>query len=132
MENKKQITLWDLISDVNYEKVGLLNESTLPVYDTFMVNKSLSQTIDTLYYAQELNQYSRISKEAHYKYLLCALPKKKRWSKWIKKNKIPEIDLIIEYYGCSVPKAKEILKMISKDDIEYIISYLDKGGKAKK
>lgn len=125
--------VFDFIYDVNYSKKGdLLVEGTRNLYVPFIINRSLSNTIDTLFFAQELNQFYKISKEEHYKYLLCALPKKKRFAKWFKEEKNEKLEIIMEYYGCSVPKAKELLKLLKPEDLDYITRYLDKGGSLKK
>lgn len=128
---EKPIDLFAFIGDINFHKKGnLLNEETNKVYNQFMINKSLSNTIDTLFYAYELN-LNKMTNEEHYKYLIHAIPKKNRWAKWVKEDKDPNIDLIIEYYKCSKIKAKEILKMLKPEQIEKIRVYLDKGGAEK-
>lgn len=129
--DKKSIDIWGFIEDINYGKNGdLLNPDTEKIYNQFMINKSLSNTIDTLFYAQFLN-LCRMTNAEHYKYLIHSIPKKKRWAKWVKEDKDPNTELIIEYYKCSIVKAKEILKMLNEDQIQYIKSYLDKGGAEK-
>lgn len=123
-------TLFDFLNDVYYKKSGdLLSEKTQKEYNIFMINRFMSANIDTLMYAQELNQYSKISKEEHYKYLTHALPKKKRFGKFLKEKKNDMIVLVQEYYSCSYVKAKEIYKMLNKEQLEHIQKYLYKGGK---
>ena len=129
---EKPIDIWAFIEDINFKKRGdLLNEETNKVYNQFMINKALSNTIDTLFYASELNLMGKMTNAEHYKYLIHSIPKKNRWAKWVKEEKDPNIDLIIECYKCSRIKAKEILKMLKPEHLEKIRLHLDKGGAEK-
>lgn len=131
-EGPAKLTPWDFAEAVGFSKdKSVFSKDTEKDYNIFMMNRVLSGTADTLFHAQELNTFSRIGKEEHFRYLLHALPKKKRFSKWVKEEKDSRIPMIIEYYGCSVPKTKEILKMLSEEQLQYIEKYLDKGGAGK-
>lgn len=136
MEKQKEykLDLGDILNDINYAKTGnFINEDNEKHYSPFTVNKCLWGIYDALFYVQELNTCGKISKLEHYKYLLHALPKKKRFAKWIKETKDELIPLIMEYYkGISEMKAKEIRKMLSPENIEFMKEYLNKGGTEKK
>lgn len=130
-KEEKPIDIWTFIEDINFKKKGnLLNAETNKAYNQYMINKALSNTIDTLFYAAEVN-LNKMSNAEHYKYLIHAIPKKNRWAKWVKEDKDSNTDLIIEFYKCSRIKAKEILKMLKPEQIEEIRQYLDKGGAEK-
>ena len=135
MEQKEfKLDLTEILNDINYAKTGnFINDDNEKHYSPYVINKCLWGIMDSLFFVQELNTFGKITKQEHYKYLVHALPKKKRFAKWIKEEKDPLIATIQEYYkGCSESKAKEIKKMLRPADIEFIISYLDKGGAEKK
>jgi len=136
MEEQKEykLDLSDILNDINYAKSGnYINNDNEKHYSPWVVNKCLWGVMDSLFFVQELNTFGKMTKQEHYKYLVHALPKKKRFAKWIKEEKDELIPLIMEYYvGISEPKAKEIRKMLKPEHIEYIKQYLDKGGSEKK
>lgn len=132
-EGPAKLSPWDYAEVVGFSKdKSVFSKDTEKDYNIFMMNRVMSGTADTLFHAQELNTFSKIGKEEHFRYLLHALPRKKRYSKWVKEEKDERIPMIQEYYnGCSIPKAKEILKMLSQEQLQYIEKYLNKGGAGK-
>ena len=132
-EKEYKLDLTEVLNEINYAKLGnFINAENEKHYSPYVINKCLWGVMDSLFFVQELNTFAKITKQEHYKYLVHALPKKKRFSRWIKEEKDELIPLIQEYYdGCSELKAKEIRKMLSPENIEYIKLYLDKGGSEK-
>ena len=63
-----------------------------------------------------------------YSFLLNIIRKRKRFSKWFKKNDDDVLQMVIDYYGYSVNKAKEALKILNDEQIEFIREKLIKGG----
>ena len=55
-----------------------------------------------------------------YNYLLNKIPPKKRYSKWVKKEVIPGLDVIQRHFQVNEGKAKEILSILAKADIDLI------------
>lgn len=101
-------------------------------YSAYMVNRALSQHIDCLFYANEMNRYHFLDKKLQYDYLFYSIRKyKRKYQKWMKSNETVDIQLIKEYYSYSTPKAKQILPLLSKENLEEIKVKLDKGGKSK-
>lgn len=134
IQKEHKLDLGDILNDINYAKTGnFINQDNEKHYSPFVINKCLWGIMDSLFFVQELNTFSKITKQEHYKYLVHALPKKKRFAKWIKEQKDELIPLIMEYYkGISEMKAKEIRKMLSPANIEVMKEYLSKGGTEKK
>ena len=62
-------------------------------------------------------------------YLRLSMRKRKRFSKWLKKESIEDLELIKEYYDYSDTKAKEALEILTPDDLDDIRQKLYKGGK---
>lgn len=101
-------------------------------YVPFIVNKSISSHIDTLYFVSEMNNNHQLDKRLQYDYLFHSIRGyKRKFQKWSKYTESSEIELIKEYYSYSSQKAKQVLPLLTQKDIEYIREKLDKGGKTK-
>jgi len=96
-------------------------------YSQFVVTRHLSYFPDTLLYAAELNQY-RVDNQSHYNYLFNSIRPRKRFTKWHKKEKYDNLELIMRYYELSENKALEALKVLSETDIEEIKKITNLGG----
>jgi len=75
-----------------------------------------------------MNKNSHIDNMLQYSFLLNIIRKRKRFSKWFKKNDDDVLQMVIDYYGYSVNKAKEALKILNDEQIEFIREKLIKGG----
>ena len=102
-----------------------LAEST---YNPFLTNRALSYFPDTIQFANMMNKNSHIDNMLQYSFLLNIIRKRKRFSKWFKKNDDDVLQMVIDYYGYSVNKAKEALKILNDEQIEFIREKLIKGG----
>lgn len=98
-------------------------------YVPFVVNKGLSYFVDSILYVNEMNMRPGIPKQQHYDYLHSSLRKKKRRSKWFKKTKHDDVDLLMEYYKYSQKKAEEALKILTDEQISEIRRMQYTGGK---
>jgi hypothetical protein len=75
-----------------------------------------------------MNRLCLLDKKPQFSYLLNSVRPRKRWSKWLKKEKIEEVDIISEYFGYSKSKSKDIIKLLTDEQIKTIKSKLEKGG----
>ena len=103
----------------------------LPIddYNAYIVNRALSFGIDTILFANEMNIYNNLDKQMQYDFYYYGVSKKKRYSKWHKREDMKEIDIIVEYYNCSFTKALEYAKILTVEQIIILKERLDKGGK---
>ena len=62
-------------------------------------------------------------------FLLNTLRTKKRFSPWLRKDTIKDLDLVKRYYGYSNEKAKQALRILTKDQLNFIKSKFETGGK---
>ena len=122
---------FDVLNSINYTKENLFEDpQSFKEYSAFMVNRGLSYFPDTILYANEMNRYSSIPNDWQFFYFLNTIPKKKRFSKWAKKDaETKSLQLIKEYYGYSFEKAKEALSVLSVEQLSIIEEKLQKGGK---
>jgi hypothetical protein len=121
--------LKDWLDSIYFSKKDLLKElDNANQYPAFIVNRMLSGNIDTALFASELNERFTMNKDMQYKFLLYAVPKRKRFSNYLKKNTLEDLELVKSYYGYNTEKALDALRLLSKDQIEYIKKKLNVGG----
>ena len=121
---------FEFTKTINETKRNLIDEDpeVEKDYIPFLVNRSLGYFMDTIMYANEMNQKSFIDHKLQYDFLLNIIRPRKRFSKWLKKSKDNNIDLIKNFYGYSYTKAKDVVDILSEDQLEQIRSKLDTGG----
>lgn len=120
---------FEYLNSINFTKENLIvDELTEKDYNPFIINRGLSFFQDTLKYAQDMNMSHFLSKKMQYDFLINIVRKKKRFSKWLKKEKNDKLDIIMEYYKVNEKKAEEIEKLITNVQFEQIKKLLDNGG----
>ncbi len=125
------MTPFDFINAINLTKKNLFEDPQAEKdYVPFLVNRGLSYFPDTVLYANEMNRNSGIPKDWQFSFFLNTIPKKKRFSKWHKKDADSEsLTLVKEYFGYSSEKALEALSILSDEQLAMIKEKLYKGGK---
>ena len=126
---------FDYLNAINWSKVNLLDGDDLTwekKYPPYVINRCLSQHVDTILMANEMNQRHSISKRLQFHFLINSIRKRKRFGgKWVTTSRSNNLDLIKEYYGYSNTKAKVALDILTKEEINLIKQKLDKGGRKK-
>lgn len=110
------------------KKYMMESEHDEKAYVPFLINKSLSFYVDTVLYANDMNQMHWLDKKLQYDYLFYSIPAKKRFTKWPKKKKEEDLELIKEYFGYGTTKAKQALAVLNDIQLEQIKQELIKGG----
>ena len=133
MAYDERYPLKDYLNSINLNKNNLMGEDSDPAwkskYPEYIINKCMSHHMDTVMYANEMNQYSNISKKMQYDFYIHIVRPRRRFSPWGKKQKIDDLDLVKRYYGYSTDKAIQALRILSPNQIDYIKDKLNKGGK---
>jgi hypothetical protein len=121
----------DWLRSINQSKVNIMDEdpSSTKDYPPYIINRCLSGTIDTLMYANEMNKNHSLDKKLQYDFFINTVRTRKRYSPWIRQEKIKELEVVKSYYGYSNEKAKQALKILSKEQITFIKSKLETGGR---
>ena len=119
--------LKDWINSISFTKEDL--SESVKEYPPFIVNKCLSGHIDCVMYANEMNKYHHLDKDLQYSFYLNSLRKKKRFSPWLRKDKVADLECIKKYYGYNNEKASQALKILTKEQLAFIKKRLDIGGK---
>ena len=123
--------LKDWLNSINLNKKNLIDEDpdARKEYPSFIINKCLSGHIDTVLYANEMNMSHYLDKDMQYEFFLNSVRKRKRFSPWLRKDKVKDLDVVKSYYGYSNEKAQQALRILSPEQIEFIKSKLETGGK---
>ena len=123
--------LKDWLNSINFSKKNLLQEdpSLKKDYAPYIINRCLSGHIDCIMFVNEMNKCHFLDKDMQYEFYINILRKRKRFSPWIKKDKISDLEIVKRYYGYSNEKATQALKILSNEQINFIKQRLDTGGK---
>ena len=123
--------LKDWLNSINLTKKNLIDEdpSLEKEYPPYIINRCLSGHLDCIMFINEMNQYHFLDKKMQYDFLLNTLRSKKRFSPWLRKDTIKDLDLVKRYYGYSNEKAKQALSILTKQQLSFIKSKFETGGK---
>lgn len=122
--------LKDWLNSINQSKVNLIDEDPLLVkeYPSYIINKCISGHIDCIMYANEINKHYSLDKKLQYDFFINIIRKRKRFSPWLRKDTIKNLDYVKKYYGYNNEKAQQALKILSKEQIAFIRKKLEIGG----
>ena len=118
--------LKDWLNSINNTKEDL--SENIKEYSPYIINKCLSGQVDSILFANEMNMNHHLDKDMQYLFYLNSLRKRKRFSPWLRKDKIIDLECIKSYYGYSNEKASQALKILTKEQINFIKKRLDIGG----
>ena len=118
--------LKDWLNSVNFTKEDLSED--ISSYPPFIVNRCLSGHIDCILFANEMNMNAHLPKDMQYSFYLNSLRKRKRFSPWLRKDKVKDLECVKQYYGYSNEKASQALKILNKEQLNFIKQRLETGG----
>ena len=119
--------LKDWLNSINFTKEDL-SEDTRD-YPPYIVNRCLSGHLDCIMFANEMNKNHHLDKDMQYSFYLNSLRKKKRFSPWLRKDKVTDLECVKKYYGYSNEKASQALKILTTEQINFIKQRLEIVGK---
>lgn len=123
---------FDFLNSINDNKQDLFTDPQAEKdYNAFMVNRGLSYFPDTILYGNEMNRNFDMPKEWQFQFLRLSIPKKKRFSKWHKKDSATDLlKLIMKHYKYSEKRAYEVINILSPTQIEEIRASYETGGRS--
>jgi len=112
------LELKDWLNSINFNKDDLTSDDpdTIKDYPSYIVNRCLSGHLDTVLYANEMNKYPNLDKDMQYQFFLNSLRKRKRFSPWLRKDKVDNLNII------------QALRLLTQQQLDYIKKRLDTGG----
>jgi len=125
---------FDFLNSINHTKQDLMEEDNGSKdienrYNSFLINRSLSYFSDTVAFANIVNRYRHLDNKLQYHFLINIIRKRKRFSKWIKKQQQSDIEVIKQYYGYSNEKARQVLSLLSPEQVAILTKKVSKGGR---
>ena len=122
--------LKDWLNSINQTKKNLIDEdpSIEREYPSYVINRCLSGHLDCIMPVNEMNRYHFLPKKIQYDFFINILRSKKRFSPWLRKDEIKDLDLVKRYYGYSNEKAKQALRILTKEQLNFIKSKFEIGG----
>ena len=123
--------LKDWLNSINQTKKNLIDEdpSLEKDYSPYIINRIYSGHLDAIMFANEMNMCNFLPKKLQYDFYLNSLRSKKRFSPWLRKDKIKDLDYVKRYYGYSNEKAQQALKILTKEQLNFIRLKFETGGK---
>ncbi len=123
--------LKDWLNSINSNKDNLIDNCIAEEkdYPPYIINKCLSGFRDTVFIANEMNINSHLSNKFQYDFFINIVRPRKRFTPWVRKEKIETLELVKQYYGYSNEKAKSALKILTNKQIEFIKQRMNTGGK---
>ena len=123
--------LKEWLKSINLSKKNLIDEdpSLEKEYSPYIINRIFSGHLDAILFANEMNQYHFLPKRMQYDFFLNTLRTKKRFSPWLHKDEIKDLELVKRYYGYSNEKAKQALRILSEEQLNLIKSKFETGGR---
>jgi hypothetical protein len=128
--------LGDYLNSINFTKKSLMedfntSEENEKAYLPFIINRLLSNFSDSIFHANQMNEYSFLDNKMQYDYFLFELRPRKRFSKFMKPEAIENLEIVKEYFGYNIIKAKEALGILTPEQLEIIKKKMYKGGRKK-
>lgn len=122
---------FDVLNAINVTKEDVFENIPIEAnYNSFIINRGLSYFPDTIFYASEMCRYPNIPNKWQFDYYINIVPKKKRFSKWSKKEELgTELQAVCDYYKYTKPRALEALSLLSREQIDFIVHSQNRGGK---
>ena len=124
--------LKDYLKAINQTKEPLLDtedEQWEKKYPSFIINKCIAPFPDTVMLVNEINQLHHLDKKLQFDFLINSLRPRKRYTPWMKANKLENLEYVKEYYGYNNEKARNALNILNDEQISSIKTKLNKGGR---
>ena len=99
-------------------------------YNPFLTNRAFAAFMDTVMYAETMNQAHNLSPNLQYDFYYYAVRKGSRFSPIPKPEEPKYLEVVMEHYQYSKQKALEVINLLSEQDILAIIKSHDTGGKS--
>ena len=120
------ISPFDVVKSLN-EKTEL--EYDIKEYSVFMVNRIMSNNLDTLFFAEAMNRLNNLSTYMQRDFYWHGLPKAKRFGKYNKALAINNtVELIIAKYAVNRKVAEGYYKLMDESALIKLRESMDHGG----
>lgn len=123
----KKLSPFDFLNSIR-KKEYILTPDNENQYSAFMINRGLSQSIENVVHAFNMDQMSALPVDMQYDYHFHSTRKSNQRTGWVKAPKY-DVDLIMEIYEVSQKKAIEIASRLTPEQHSQLTEwYNDRGG----
>jgi hypothetical protein len=124
---------FDYINAASYNKKDLMTGTENDKlaengYDPYLTNKAFANFADTILHANEMNALWHLDNKSQFQYYINILRPRKRFKKWLKKEKDNNIELICNAYQCNKRVAKQYLNILSDEQLTLLKKEQETGG----
>lgn len=98
-------------------------------YVPFLTNRAFAGFIDTVLFAEQMNQSHRLDPQLQYDFYYYGIRKGNRFDPIPKPVEPEYLDVVMAFYNYSRQKALEVMHLLSKQDILNMVKSMDKGGR---
>lgn len=124
-----KISPFDFVNAIHYTKENLIvDDWSEKQYNPFIINKSLSFGADTVIAANEMNSRPHVEKHLQFSFLINTIRPRKRFNKWLKAEKIEDLEVVKQYYNYNTEKAQQALRLLTPEQLQTIKERLNTGG----
>ena len=128
-QKSASISPFDFVDAISYSKKNLIvDDWSERQYNPYVINKSLSFGSDTVIQANEMNSRPHIEKHLQFSFLINTVRARKRYNKWIKADKVENLELVKKYFNYNTEKAVQALKLLSPEQLQIIQNKMFTGG----
>jgi hypothetical protein len=122
------ISPFDFVNAIHERRNIITDEWSEKQYNPYLINRALSFGHDTIIPANEMNCRAHLDKRLQNTFLINIVQPRKRYNKWLKPEKLENLELVQQYYGYSIKKARHVLALLNDSQIKTIKEKLFKGG----
>ena len=98
-------------------------------YNPFLTNRAFAAFIDTIMFAEQMNQYHSLSPSLQYDFYYYGIRKGSRFDPIPKPTEPAGLEVVMSYFKYSKQKALEALRLLTDSDLRDMIESMDKGGR---
>lgn len=103
-------------------------DEDLSGYVPFLTNRTMAMHMDTIMFAEQMNQYHSLSPQLQYDFYYYGVRKGRRFGFPKKVEDHPQLEMVMSYFNYSRIKAEQALEILSEGELMDIRKTLDKGG----
>ncbi len=122
--------LKDWLNSINQTKKNLIDKdpSLEKEYSPYVINHCLSGDVDSLMFSNEMNINPNLDKKLQYDFYINSLRVRSRFSTWLRKDVIKDLEYVKRYYLYNNEKAQQSLRILTSEQLNFIKSKFETGG----
>lgn len=115
---------FDYVKSINEKKYNY----DLAGYNPFLTNRCFAMHMDTVLFAEEMNQAHQLSPHLQYDFYYYAVRQGRRFGFPPKPDNDDALEIVMEHFQYSRQKALEAMRILTDSDIKSIRASKDRGG----